>query len=486
VLVRAAVGNDFRRFYRLILMTLSLKDRVQTILQSTEELKPPVPGLYHFLLQTEQGKTRLHLRVEPDGKGLLLINAARALHLNPTATEMAYYSISDQPPFRIHRTISRRYQVSHSQARSDYTKFSADLADLIKPDGACPICELELDTVAPFSSRPSAPYRMDLAITYRCNNNCSHCYNARPRQYPELSTSEWKKIIDGLWKIGVPHIVFTGGEPTLRDDLPELIAYAENLGQITGINTNGRRLKDPAFLESLIKAGLDHIQITLESHDPTIHNRMVAAIGAWQETVTGIQNAVASHLYIMTNTTLLAENSLYLRETLNFLAELKVSTVGLNALIYSGRGEKVGTGLAENKLPPLLDIAREMTASAGQRLIWYTPTQYCHFDPILLDLGVKGCTAALYNMCIEPDGAVLPCQSYYTSLGNLLTDPWDSIWNHSLSVSLRERTNVPVACQTCAFLTECGGGCPLTPQSPIPPTAFATHPARPLPLEVLK
>ncbi|MCK7482055.1 MAG: SPASM domain-containing protein [Candidatus Moduliflexus flocculans] len=46
-------------------------------------------------------------------------------------------------------------------------------------------------------------------------------------------------------------------------------------------------------------------------------------------------------------------------------------------------------------------------------------------------------------MCIEPNGDVLPCQSYYQSLGNILTDPWDSIWNHKLSVQLRERQNLP-------------------------------------------
>ena len=78
-----------------------------------------------------------------------------------------------------------------------------------------------------------------------------------------------------------------------------------------------------------------------------------------------------------------------------------------------------------------------------------------------MELGVKGCSAALYNMCIEPDGSVLPCQSYYTQLGNILTDPWDSIWNHDLSLSLRERRNLPAGCNTCALLAECGGGCPL-------------------------
>jgi len=121
----------------------------------------------------------------------------------------------------------------------------------------------------------------------------------------------------------------------------------------------------------------------------------------------------------------------------------------------------VGTGLCESELPPLLDLAQEKTAQYGQRLIWYTPTQYCNFDPQQLELGVKGCTAALYNMCVEPDGGVIPCQSYYQQLGNLITDPWESIWNHEISSRLRERKYVPAICQECALLSECGGGCPL-------------------------
>jgi radical SAM protein with 4Fe4S-binding SPASM domain len=64
-------------------------------------------------------------------------------------------------------------------------------------------------------------------------------------------------------------------------------------------------------------------------------------------------------------------------------------------------------------------------------------------------------------MCIEPDGNVLPCQSYYQPLGNLLNDEWDSIWNHPLAIRLRERKNLPQKCDGCALLPECGGGCPL-------------------------
>jgi len=221
-------------------------------------------------------------------------------------------------------------------------------------------------------------------------------------------------------------------------------------------------------------SGLDHVQITLESHNPLIHNQIVRSNNAWKQTVSGIKNALAtSSLYVMTNTTLLQSNSPLLEETLNFLAEIGVKTVGLNALIHSGRGKLVGTGLDENELEPLLKIARHFTQKNNQKLIWYTPTQYCNFDPMSLELGVKGCTAALYNMCVEPDGGVLPCQSYYHQLGNLLTDSWDSIWNHDLSIFIRERKYVPEKCNSCLLLAECGGGCPLLYEETIDQELFS-------------
>jgi radical SAM protein with 4Fe4S-binding SPASM domain len=302
---------------------------------------------------------------------------------------------------------------------------------------------------------------MDLAVTYRCNNDCAHCYNARERNFPELTTEQWIRIIDRLWELGVPHLVFTGGEATLRSDLPELIRHAESNGQITGLNTNARRLMDERYLQQLVEAGLDHVQVTVESCDELVHDEMMRAKGAFRQTIAGLKNALGSRLYVMTNTTMLQTNIHTLPDTLDFLAELGVPTVGLNALIYSGNGLTVGTGLRENELQPVLDMAQRKTAEYGQKLIWYTPTQYCQFDPTASNLGVKGCTAALYSMCVESNGDVLPCQSYYHALGNLLRDPWESIWNHELSVRLRERRELPAKCDGCVLVAECGGGCPL-------------------------
>ena len=218
------------------------------------------PGLYHYVRQGVGERSRIHLRIDPDESGLLMINANRVMHLNPTAAFMASLILEDTSERQAVRALIRRYQVSAEQARYDYAQFAEQLNELIRPNGACPIHDLDLEVAAPFSARPSAPYRMDLALTYRCNNDCAHCYNARPRQFPEINNKQWEIILDSLWDLGIPHVVFTGGEPTLRNDLPTLIAHAEHKGQITGLNTNARRLSDSGFLQQLLDAGLDHVR----------------------------------------------------------------------------------------------------------------------------------------------------------------------------------------------------------------------------------
>jgi radical SAM protein with 4Fe4S-binding SPASM domain len=530
-------------------------------------LQPPKAGVYHFRQKGEQGESRMHLRVEEDGSGLLLVNASRIYHFNPTATFMTYMALNGTGDRLAGKALTHAYNVPRWQATYDYHKIAdqinlittpgyenlagqirffsgmkasqisvlkeaarsaqldeiyestrflspsdeESLAALIPMLAASPkekvqdftrelteqgeieladhistirqINQVELgkliaafttvedtiepiwDTILPFSKKDlSAPYRMDLAITYRCNNRCHHCYNPQNRQRQELDTDTWKAILDQLWQIGIPHIIFTGGEPTVRQDLPALVAHAEGNGQITGINTNGRLLKDKALVKSLVEAGLDHVQITLESHRPEIHDAMVGMQGAWEDTIQGLKNVLEMNLYVMTNTTLLESNSSSLADMLDFLADLGVKRVGLNSLIYSGHGLNVNSGLPEEALPQLLSQAQEITARNGQKLTWYTPTQYCHFDPVLMDnekLGVKGCTAALYNMCIEPDGSVIPCQSYYHSLGNIREKPWEAIWNHRLALDMRERRSLPEECHECGLLPVCGGGCPL-------------------------
>jgi len=289
----------------------------------------PKSGLYHYTREDEHEKSRIHLRVDPDGNGTLIINANRVMHLNPTAALMAYLALEKVEDEIAVKTIRRKFRVNQSEARTDYSSFLLQLSSLFTD--ACPIHELELDTTMPFSARPTAPYRMDLAVTYRCNNDCAHCYNARERTYRELDTEHWKQILDQLWSLGVPHIVFTGGEATLRPDLPELIRHAESNGQITGLNTNARRLSDAKYVQQLVDAGLDHVQVTVESCDEQIHDEMMRTKGAFRQTIAGLKNALANKLYVMTNTTMLRTNVHKIPDTLDFLADLGVPTIGLNA-----------------------------------------------------------------------------------------------------------------------------------------------------------
>lgn len=427
--------------------------------------KLPSPGLYHYEYRSEDEKSRVHLRIDADLSGTLVVNASKIAHLNPTAACLAYLALEKTPDEQMVRLMRKGYHINKSQVLDDYAQIRQRVDELIQPGGPCPIHEMDLEIDYPFSVELTAPYRMDLAITYRCNNDCSHCYNARPRNYPELTTEQWKLIINKLWKIGIPHIIFTGGEPTLREDLPELISYAESCGQITGLNTNGRRLADSAYLQKLVDAGLDHVQITFESSNPETHDLMVSRKGAWKQTLAGIQNAVRSNLYIMTNTTMLLFNKDTIGDTLDLLAAEGVRKAGLNALIYTGKGANVGAGIPESELYPLLVMARDKTFMNGQELIWYTPTQYCSFDPQKLDLGVKGCSAAYSAMAVEPDGAAIPCQSYYRPLGNMLKDPWEKIWENPLCIMLRNKRKDPQGkCSGCMLLGECGGGCPFVPE----------------------
>jgi radical SAM protein with 4Fe4S-binding SPASM domain len=405
----------------------------------------------------------LQLRVELDGQGVLVIKADRVLFLNETATAYAYFFMQGMSSDAILAKIRRMYRVDAKTAKQDYEKLVYAISTLAQTEKICPISFLDVKTVEPFTQRLSAPLRMDLALTFRCQNNCVHCYAGGPHETGELDTEQWKRVMDRLHSIGVFILTFTGGEPTLRDDLPELLLCAQNTGMVTGLITNGRRLKDKDYVEKLEKTGLDFVQVTLESHKPKIHDLMTAAKGSWKETVAGIRNVVPSRIYVTTNTTLSKYNAADFLETIDFLKELGVAAFGCNSLIYSGKANAVSEEfvLPLETLNELLPKIRDKANRLGLKFLWYTPTQYCRFDPVKLGLGVKSCTAANINMCVGPNGDVYPCQSYFESLGNVLKDDWLKIWNSPLAVRIRNREYAEPKCKDCPQLQVCGGGCPL-------------------------
>lgn len=409
----------------------------------------------------------LQLRIEQSKRGIMVINANTVLHLNQSATAYAYYFMQGLPEKEVINKIRNMYKVNPETAKTDYEKLINTISTLARTEKIDPITYLDIEKEEPFTYKYAAPLRMDLALTFRCQNDCIHCYAGGPHETPELSTQQWKQVIDKLSDIGVFIITFTGGEPTLREDLPDLLKYAQEKGIVTGLITNGRKLKDQSYVKLLEKAGLDFVQVTIESHKSEVHDKMTNAVGSWTETVAGIKNAVNSEIYVSTNTTLSKNNAEDFLQTVNFIKSLGVAAFGCNSLIYSGKADSISQkfALTTEALTMLLPEIHEKANEINLKFLWYTPTQYCQLNPIQLGLGIKSCTAAMINACVSTNGDVFPCQSYFESLGNILTEPWEKIWDSPLAVKLRNRDYVELKCTECPQLQECGGGCPLELQS---------------------
>jgi len=431
-------------------------------LKRGKALKVPV-GLYTYRGKGKFAGMALQLRIEPDGTGLMVINANTVLYLNETAAVHAYFFMMGMPTEEAVKRIRRMYRVKRETARKNHERIIYTISTLAQTEEVCPISFLDVERVEPFSQELSAPVRMDLALTYRCQNNCIHCYAGGPHETPELTTDEWKKVIDKLHSIGIFIFTFTGGEPTLREDLPELLRYSQEKGIVTGLVTNGRRLKDGEYVNKLVEAGLDFVQITIESHKPSVHDTVTSVKGSWRETVEGIKNVIPTPIYATTNTTLNKYNADSFLKTIEFLHDLGVKVFGCNSLIYSGNAPKIADefALKIDELKDLLPKIQEKAQQLGMKFNWYTPTQYCQLDPVSLGLGIKSCSAARINMCIGPQGEVYPCQSYFEVVGKILEDDWKKIWNHPICRSIRERAYVPEKCKKCPLLSVCGGGCPL-------------------------
>ena len=141
------------------------------------------------------------------------------------------------------------------------------------------------------------------------------------------SNAEWVKIIDKAWQTGIPHLIFTGGEPTLRDDLPELLQAAEANGQVTGMLSDGIKLSDKSYLEKLLQTGLDHLMIVLDPQNDQV----------WQ----ALENALAADLFVAVHLTLNEEN---LEENLALLGRLaeKGGKKNLGQRRFKGPGATTG------------------------------------------------------------------------------------------------------------------------------------------------
>lgn len=318
--------------------------------------------------------------------------------------------------------------------------------------------DIKYMNIGEYSDFMNAPHRMDIMVSamtkngkWHCNQKCIHCYAAGQvcSDEPELSTSEWKIVLDKCRQAGIPQITFTGGEPTMRDDLFDLISYSKWF--ITRLNTNGIKLTKE-YCENLKKSELDSVQITFYSSDPDTHNRLVGA-EQFENTANGIRNALEAGLNVSVNTPLCILNRNYL-STLKYLHDIGIIYVTCSGLITTGNAlndDSKNLQLTNEDLKEVLRSAVEYCNSVGMEIAFTSPSWVDETFCRELGLNVPSCGACLSNMAITPSGNVVPCQSWLSDapLGNMLKDEWGCIWNCDMAKSIRNNS------------AEMNGKCPL-------------------------
>lgn len=367
----------------------------------------------------------------------------------------------------LENTIRRVRRVYPTVSKDD---IEDDLEELLEvlfavARGGDPEAEIEKLSIRAYSGSMTAPHRMDLMVSamtdaeghWQCNQKCLFCYAAGQRLSgsKELTTEEWKRAIDRLEAARVPMVTFTGGEPTLRPDIAELVGHAKRM--VTRLNTNGAALT-PELVRDLKKAGLDSLQVTLYSSDAAIHNALVGT-SRHADTLRGIRNAVEAGLDISVNTPLCRKNADY-TATLELIHALGIRFVTVSGLICTGMAgiNHAEFDLSSDELYEIVRDAKAFCDAHEMEMDFTSPGLISRERLEELGMNVPMCGASLSNMAVAPDGTVVPCQSWLgadAGLGNILTDRFRDIWNHPRCRSLRAMTDEQAL--HCPFRTEKGG-----------------------------
>ena len=428
-------------------------------------LDPKGPGVVRIHMIPPRDDT-------PDAPFLLLLNGAQLVPLNLSwaimlanlMDQLQAYEGQDLAEDQWESLLTAAVEETHrTYPRTKRQTLASDLHLMLTSlvaiaQGREPEAAVGLLSLSDYAPEMTAPHRMDLMVSamekdgsWHCNQKCLHCYAAgQPMgETPELSTEQWKTALALLRKANIPQVTFTGGEPTLRSDLVELVQAAAWF--VTRLNTNGRLLT-PELCAGLYEASLDSVQVTLYSAEGNIHNQLVGTNG-FNDTVQGIRHAVEAGLIVSVNTPLCSLNTHY-AETLRFVHSLGVRYATCSGLIPSGSAcgqESRATALTPEQLTDVLRQAVDTAEELGMELDFTSPGWLD--EETLRSLGlnlIPSCGACLSNMAVTPDGKVVPCQSWLSDepLGDLLHDDWADIWNSPRCAAIRaESAKLEHICQ---------------------------------------
>ena len=316
------------------------------------------------------------------------------------------------------------------------------------------------------------PVLSEVALTYRCDLACGFCYAGCGRGGLPAGWSEARvmdddavcRVLDVIrHDARCPSVSFTGGEPLLRPGLSRFVRHAKRLGLKVNLISNGQGL-DERRAGELAGAGLDSAQLSLEGPSAGIHDAAVGRPGAFDRLWHGLERLRDRGVRVHTNTTVTRRNREHLEPVVDLVAERGLERLTMNLVIPCGSaGSDATLAVRYAEAGPIVERVRARSQARGVQLIWYSPLPLCLFNTVAHGLGNRGCAAADGLLHVDPAGDVLPCSSFghRESLGSLLAQPFDEIWQSEAARFFREKRMMPPRCAGCGEAAFCQGACVL-------------------------
>jgi organic radical activating enzyme len=257
---------------------------------------------------------------------------------------------------------------------------------------------LEMEPTQATSS--TAPLRLDCALTAQQPVNQDHLFYPAPTSSVEITLQAWQQIIDKAWEFGIPHILFTGGEPTLRDDLLALIQHAEQNGQVVGLVSDGFRMIEPAYFDEILRSGLDHVIQLIQPQNEL----------AWQSLV----KMEEADLFITAHLTITPSNKTQIKEAL-----IKAASIGVNAFSLSSSDTSV--------LDTMLSM-REIAANMDIPLVSGLPVPFAEMDLHSLEPEAAEKHPRSNWLYADPSGTLYLRPQDTTKIADLQNEVWPEIW----------------------------------------------------------
>lgn len=408
-----------------------------------ESAAPIAPGLYHAMQEAGGLYTRFHLRVERDGTGMLIANAAAAAQLSPTGVVIAKGLLDGKHDDAILSDLAASFKgATDTVMRADIAQVNDLIAQIMNPGDTYPVYNLEDAAVSPYAAQLIAPLQASV-----------------PLAEPETLVP----LLDRLWDAGIPHVTLLVPQDPNPTHLIRAVERAEDVGMIAGVRGRASDLRNGTLLADVAQAGVDHVAFLYAADDVLIHDALCGD-GDHAAAIEVLQWLEANQICAVAEVPLTQATLSLLDTAVETLMSTGADTISFVAYATTDADLATQDGVfAADAMPQVATIVEETANEALARFIWNPPVQRDSSRSLAAQVQAGPRCSGDVAVRVEPNGDVIPARGPYRSAGNLLTASWDDIWNHDVFRIYRERVEAPTRCDVCPGLAICAADCPREP-----------------------